>query len=176
MRVLMIAALFLVCAGCGQVPDDGLPDLPASGGPAVQPVFSEQLVCVVDSHESRWQHMYRLDMAQNHAEFVGGFGGRIVALRSQAMSVSAEIFEATFPASDQTNNADFTVTIQRDDLSYWIEVARLEAALDNSTSPRLTGHCSILDGRGFLTGEREGARLRQTLTNHDKAKAAATML
>ena len=82
--------------------------------------------------------MYRLDLVQNQAEFVGGFGQRIVALRSQAMSVSPEFFKATFPATDQTNNAEFKVTIQRDDLSYRLEGAKLAAMLGDSDtcSPR----------------------------------------
>lgn len=176
MKVLAISVLLMVCAGCGRMSEDSQPDLPAPSQPAVQPIFSEQLVCVVDSHEWRWQHMYRLDLVQNQAEFVGGFGQRIVALRSQAMSVSPEFFKATFPATDQTNNAEFKVTIQRDDLSYRLEGAKLAAMLGDSTPARLAGRCSILDGRGFLTGEREGVRLRQTRRNHDKAMAAAMML
>ena len=87
-----------------------------------------------------------------------------------------EFFKATFPATDQTNNAEFKVTIQRDDLSYRLEGAKLATMLGDSTPARLAGRCSILDGRGFLTGEREGVRLCQTRRNHDKAMAAAMML
>ena len=59
------------------------------------------------------------------------------------------IFQSNFPATDQTNNAEFKVTIQRDDLSYRLEGAKLAAMLGDSTPARLAGRCSILDGRGF---------------------------
>lgn len=179
-NALLLTAMLVVGTACGRVShvdDRSQPSLAVSSESPVRPVFSEQLVCVIHTDELRWQHMYRLDMAQNQAEFVGGFGLRIVALRSQAMGVYPDFVEAFFPASDQVSDAEFKVTIQRDDLSYWIEVTPTgESRADNSIPARLSGRCSILDGRGFLTVQPKGAQVRQTLRNHDKAMAAATRL
>ena len=86
-NALLFTAMLVVGTACGRVShvdDRSQPSLAVSSESPVRPVFSEQLVCVVHTDELRWQHMYRLDMAQNQAEFVGGFGLRIVALRSQA--------------------------------------------------------------------------------------------
>ena len=179
-NVLLLTAMLVVGAACGRVShvdDRSQLSLAVSSESPVRPVFSEQLVCVIHTDELRWRHMYRLDMAQNQAEFVGGFGQRIVALRSQAMGVYPDFVEAFFPASDQVNDAEFKVTIQREDLSYWIEVAPTEESrTDNPIPARLSGLCSILDGRGFLTVQPKGAQVRLTLRNHDKAMAAATRL
>ena len=80
------------------------------------------------------------------------------------MGVYPDFVEAFFPASDQVSDAEFKVTIQRDDLSYWIEVAPTEESrADNSIPARLSGRCSILDGHGFLTVRPKGAQVRQTL-------------
>lgn len=147
---LVVAVAVFVCAGCERVSE-------APGNsrsePPVRPTFSEQLVCEVSTQALRWQHMYRLDMVQNQAEFVGGFGRRIASLRSQSMRVTPDVVAATFPASKQATNPRFEVTIERDDLSYWIEVARS----DDAIPARLQGRCSILDGRGVLLVKPTGA-------------------
>ena len=177
MKTLLLAAIVIVCAGCGpvtQVGDDSQPDMSTPTQVSAAPKFSEQLVCVIDADGLGLQHMYRLDMVQRQAEFVGGFGQRIVALRSQAMRVASDVVSATFPASDEGNYAHFKVTIQRDDLSYRVEVVKLDEQADDPLPARMAGRCSILDGRGFLTVQPEVTQVRQTLKNHDKAIAVAT--
>ena len=177
MKTLLLTAIVIVCGGCGPVThvgDDGQADMSAASHVPEAPKFSEHLVCVVDAHGLGLQHMYRLDMVQRQAEFVGGFGQRIVALRSQAMRVASDNISATFPVSETGNYAQFKVTIQRDDLSYGVEVVRLDKQADDPLPARMYGRCSILDGRGFLTVQPEGTQMRQTLKNHDKAMAVAT--
>ena len=179
MKTLLLTTIVIVivCGGCGPVThvgDDSQPDMSAPSQVPAAPKFSEQLVCVVDAHGLGLQHMYRLDMVQRQAEFVGGFGQRIVALRSQAMRVASDNISATFPVSETGNYAQFKVTIQRDDLSYGVEVVKLDEHADARLPARMSGRCSILDGRGFLTVQPEGTQVRQTLKNHDKAMAVAT--
>ena len=144
-KTLAFTVAFLLCAGCERVSEGaGNPRFDTPG----RPTFSEQLVCVVSASEFRWQHMYRLDMDRNQAEFVGGFGQRIVSLRSQSMTVSPDVVTATFPGSEQGASSGFEVSIQRDDLSYQIAVA----TSDDAIPPRIEGRCSILGGDGFLIG------------------------
>ena len=145
LKTLALTVAFLLCAGCERVSE-------GAGNPRfdtpVRPTYSEQLVCVVSASEFRWQHMYRLDMDRNQAEFVGGFGQRIVSLRSQSMTVSPDVVTATFPGTEQGASSGFEVSIQRDDLSYQIAVA----TSDDAIPPRIEGRCSILGGDGFLIG------------------------
>ncbi len=177
MKTLLLTMIGIVCAGCGpvtQVGDDSQPDMSTPSQVPATPKFSEQLVCVIDADGLGLQHMYRLDMIQRQAEFVGGFGQRIVALRSQAMRVASDVVNATFPASDEVNYAHFEVIIQRDDLSYRVEIVQLDEQADDPLPARMSGRCSILDGRGFLAVQPDVTQVRQTLKNHDKAMAAAT--
>jgi hypothetical protein len=169
LKTLALTVAFLLCAGCervGKGAGNGRIDSPA------RPTFSEQLVCVVSASEFRWQHMYRLDMNRNQAEFVGGFGQRIASLRSQSMTVSPDVVTATFPGSEQGASSGFEVSIQRDDLSYQIALA----TSDDGTPPRIEGRCSILDGGGFSNVRSKGVQWRQMLKNQDKTMAVATAL
>ena len=168
-KTLAFTVAFLLCAGCERVSEGaGNPRFDTPG----RPTFSEQLVCVVSASEFRWQHMYRLDMDRNQAEFVGGFGQRIASLRSQSMTVSPDVVTATFPGTEQGASSGFEVSIQRDDLSYQIAVA----TSDDAIPPRIEGRCSILDGGGFSNVRSKGVQWRQMLKNQDKTMAVATAL
>ena len=153
MKVLAILVLLMVCAGCGRIPEDSQPDLPAPSQAAVQPISNN--LCVSSIAMNGAGSTCIADLAKP---------GRVCwwiwsAYRRAAKSGDErlpEFFKATFPATDQTNNAEFKVTIQRDDLSYRFS-AKLAAMWGDSTPARLAGRCSILDGRGFLTGEREAS-------------------
>lgn len=119
----------------------------------VTPKFSEHLVCSIRSSGHDWQHMYRLDLRQGYAEFLGGFGGRLVTLSSEKMAIGAEEVRVFFDPLKQKNIASFQVQLHRRDGTYQIQIkpSADEEALDYQ------GRCAVLDGDHFLAGASVGS-------------------
>ena len=110
--------------------------------PESKPVrYTEHLVCAVKSEGERLQHMYRIDVASAQAEFVGGFGGRILSVVSRQLRVAPEEVRITFAIDSAQPHQEFEVIIQRERLSY------LVVRNQNQGQERLSGRCSVLDGQ-----------------------------
>lgn len=110
--------------------------------PESKPVrYTEHLVCAVKSEGERLQHMYRIDFASPQAEFVGGFGGRILSVVSRQLLVAPDEVRITFAIDGAQPQQEFEVIIQRERLSY------LVARNQNQEQEKLYGRCSVLDGQ-----------------------------
>lgn len=105
--------------------------------------YTEHLVCVAQSEGERLQHMYRIDLESAQAEFVGGFGGRIIALESEQLLVVADEVRIAFVIDSAQPQQQFEVIIQRQRLSYTVAPNQSQA----QEQTRLFGHCSVLDGQ-----------------------------
>ena len=110
--------------------------------PESNPVrYTEHLACAVKSEGERLQHMYRIDFASAQAEFVGGFGGRILSVVSRQLLVTPDEVRITFAMDSAQPQQEFEVIIQRERLSY------LVARNQNQEKERLYGRCFVLDGQ-----------------------------
>ena len=110
------------------------------------PRYTEHLVCLVEGGE-RLQHMYRLDLATARAEFVGGFGGRIISLDSNRLLITPSEVLINFVNESVQPSSRFEVRIERGQLSY--ELVFEEG--QKTGQPALTGRCSVLDGEQLRT-------------------------
>ena len=106
------------------------------------PRYTEHLVCLVEDPE-RLQHMFRLDLATARAEFVGGFGGRIISLNSNRMLITPSEVLINFVNESVQPSSGFEVRIERGQLGY--ELVFEEG--QKTGQPALTGRCSVLDGK-----------------------------
>ena len=114
--------------------------------PESKPVrYTEHLVCAVKSEGERLQHMYRIDFASAQAEFVGGFGGRIISLESRQLLVAPGDVRIAFTIDSTQPRQEFEVIIQRQRLSYEV------VGNQNQKQARLFGQCSVLDGQQLHT-------------------------
>ena len=114
--------------------------------PESKPVrYTEYLVCAVKSEGERLQHMYRIDFASAQAEFVGGFGGRIISLESRQLLVAPGDVRIAFTIDSTQPRQEFEVIIQRQRLSYEV------VGDQNQKQARLFGQCSVLDGQQLHT-------------------------
>ena len=112
--------------------------------PEPKPIrYTEHLVCVVTNEGARLQHMYRIDLESAQAEFVGGFGGRIISLESRQLLVAPDEERIAFAIDDAQSRQEFEVIIHRQRLSY--AVVRNQS--QNQDRARLFGQCSVLDGQ-----------------------------
>lgn len=110
------------------------------------PRYTEHLVCLVEGGE-RLQHMYRLDLSTARAEFVGGFGGRIISLDSNRLLTTPSEVLINFVNESVQPSSRFEVRIERGQLSY--ELVFEEG--QKTGQPALTGRCSVLDGEQLRT-------------------------
>ena len=114
--------------------------------PEPRPIrYTEHLVCVVANEGARLQHMYRIDLESAQAEFVGGFGGRIISLESRQLLVAPDEVRIAFAIDNAQSGQEFEVSIHRQRLSY--AVVRNQ----NQNQARLFGQCSVLDGQQLHT-------------------------
>ena len=86
--------------------------------------------------------MFRLDLATARAEFVGGFGGRIISLNSNRMLITPSEVLINFVNESVQPSSGFEVRIERGQLGY--ELVFEEG--QKTGQPTLTGRCSVLDG------------------------------
>ena len=113
--------------------------------------YTEHLVCVVANEGARLQHMYRIDLESAQAEFVGGFGGRIISLESRQLLVAPDEVRVAFAIDDAQSRQEFEAIIHRQRLSYAVvrnQNQDLDLDLDRA---RLFGQCSVLDGQQLHT-------------------------
>jgi hypothetical protein len=89
--------------------------------------------------------MYRIDLESAQAEFVGGFGGRIISLESRQLLVAPDEVRIAFAIDNAPSGQEFEVSIHRQRLSY--AVVRNQ----NQNQARLFGQCSVLDGQQLHT-------------------------
>lgn len=114
--------------------------------PVPKPVrYTEHLVCTVANEDERLQHMYRIDLESAQAEFVGGFGGRIISLESRQLLVAPGEVRIAFTIYSTQPRQEFEVIIQRQRLSYEV------VGNQNQKQARLFGQCSVLDGQQLHT-------------------------
>jgi hypothetical protein len=93
--------------------------------------------------------MYRIDLESAQAEFVGGFGGRIISLESRQLLVAPDEVRIAFAIDNAQSGQEFEVSIHRQRLSY--AVVRNQNQNQNQNQARLFGQCSVLDGQQLHT-------------------------